>query len=144
MAVVSTLSNRFKHQALKAYFKSETFYIILMDSAFSFDKDAHHSYSDVSANEISDGNGYTVGGQTITGITITEDDTGDKAYMTCTDPQWTASGGSIGPIGAACIYREVSGSPSRDTIVGAIDLGEDLTIGDGIKYKIEDIQLNLT
>lgn len=144
MAVVATLSNRLKHQVLKEYFKSETFYIILMDSAYSFDKDAHHSYSDISANELSDGNGYSVGGQQLTGITITEDDTGDKAYMTCTDPVWTATGGSIGPTGAACIFREKAGSPSRDTVVGCIDFGEDITIGDGIQYKIEDIQVNLT
>ena len=140
MAVVSTLSNHFKFQLASGNidFDSDIFKIILMDTAFAFDKDSHATLADVSANEISTANGYTQQNKTLANVSVTEDDTNDQASITWDDPTWTASGGDLGgeAIGAAIIYDDTS---SDDTVVGCIDFGTDYTIPDGSSLKIENI-----
>lgn len=46
-------------------------------------------------NELATLNGYTSGGATLAGVTWTQATT--TTTFDCTDPTWTASGGSIGP-----------------------------------------------
>lgn len=54
----------------------------------------HSLWSDVSANEIANGNGYTTGGDTITGVAAANaGNTGWK--LSSDDPAWTASGAGI-------------------------------------------------
>ena len=40
-------------------FSADTFKIILMQSGFTFNKDTHEGYANVSASELGTGNGYT-------------------------------------------------------------------------------------
>src|SRR3990172_1386621 len=40
-------------------------------------------------DELASGNGYTTGGQTITGLALTEDDTDDRAELVFDDLSWT-------------------------------------------------------
>jgi hypothetical protein len=113
---------------------NDTFKIILMNTTFAFDKDAHATLADVSADELATNYGYTQQNKTLSGGTLTEDDTGDKAYRTFDSVSWVASGGSIGPTGAAIIYDYTT---SDDTIVGCIDFGADFTIPDGSPFQIQ-------
>ena len=105
MAIVATKSNHAKYQEMKKLidYSTDVFKMILMNSAFAFDKDAHAIYEDVSANELATANGYTKGGQTLSGGALTEDDANDRGNMAWNDETFTASGGDIGPAGAACI-----------------------------------------
>lgn len=141
MAIVATLSNHFKYmQSTKEIdFESDTFKIILMDSAFSFDPDAHATLANVTANQLASGNGYTQNDKALAGVTVTEDDTGDRARVTWTNATWTASGGSIGPAGAAIIYDDTT---SDDTVVGCIDFGTDYTIADGSSLQFQNLAFN--
>lgn len=145
MAVVATLSNHFKFQLASGNidFDSDSFKIILMDTAFAFDKDTHATLALVSANEISTANGYTQQTKVLANVVVTEDDTSDQASITWDDPTWTASGGDLGgeASGAAIIYDDTSGD---DTVVGCIDFGTDYTIPDGSSLKIENIEVDLT
>jgi hypothetical protein len=109
-------------------FSGDTFKIILMQSGFVFDKDAHHYYADVSGNELGGGNGYTAGGNTLAGVAVTEDDVDDRAEITWNNVSWTAAGGSIGPTCGAIIYDD---SHASDCIIGFIDFGADYTQPDG-------------
>ena len=145
MAVVATLSNHFKFQLASGNidFDADVFKIILMDSAFAFDKDTHAALANVSANEITGSNGYTQQNKTLANVGVSEDDANDQAAITWDDPTWTASGGDLGgeAIGAAIIYDDTS---SDDTVVGCIDFGTDYTIPDGSSLKIENIEVDLT
>lgn len=122
MSVTSTVANKLKYlmATKKIDFENDTFKICLMDTGYSFDKDAHHYYSDISASEIADGSGYTTGGATLSGVTVTENDTDDRTDVAwSTDPSWTASGGSIAAIGAI-VYDDTE---TNKAIVGYIDFG---------------------
>jgi hypothetical protein len=55
----------------------------------------HALWSDVSANEIANGNGYTTGGQTLTGAAATATAGTNGYYLSAAVPVWTASGTGI-------------------------------------------------
>jgi len=136
MAVTSTVSNKIKYalNTKKIDFSADTFKMCLMDTGFSFDKDAHHYYSDISASEIASGNGYTTGGATMAGVSVTEDDTNDRTTVAwSTNPSWTASGGAISAIGAI-IYDDTA---TDKPIVGYISFG---TTESAVDTKIFTVQ----
>lgn len=109
-------------------FSSDVFKIILMQSGFAFSIDNDAEYADVLADELAAGNGYTAGGNTLAGVTVTEDDTLDMCSITWSNTQWTAAGGNIGPACGAVIYDD---TVANDPIVGSIDFGGDYTQADG-------------
>lgn len=138
MSATSTVANKLKYlmATKKIDFENDTFKICLMDTGYSFDKDAHHYYSDISASEIASGNGYTTGGATLSGVTVTENDTDDRTDVAWgTDPYWTASGGSITTIGAI-VYDDTE---TNKAIVGYIDFGGAETVLDTKTFKVETI-----
>lgn len=83
------------------------------------------------ANEVS-GNGWTVGGETLTSVAVTTVDT-DGAMIDCDDVVVTASGGPIGPAYAAVIYDDTD---ANDAPLWYIDFGEAQQAGDGTPFKI--------
>lgn len=143
--MASTASNKIKYLlATKAIdFANDTFKIILMQTGFTFDKDTHHGYADVSANELATGNGYTAGGATLSGVAVTEDDTDDRTEITWNNATWTASGGSIGPSPGAIIYDDTVTTPTADPVVGYIDFGGDQTEADGGTATIANIEVRI-
>lgn len=146
MAVTCTLSNHFKYQksAKQISLASDTLKIILMDTTFAFDRDAHATLADVissPSHELPTGNGYTQQNKTLSGGTLTEDDANDRAYRTFDNVTWTASGGDIGPTGAAVIYDDTT---SDDTVVGCIDFGTDYTIPNGSSLQLQNITIQET
>ena len=104
-------------------FSADTFKIILMQSGFVFNKDTHEGYANVSASELGTGNGYTAGGFTLSGVTVTEDDTNDRCEVAWNNASWTASGGPIGPSPGAIIYDDTVTTPTADPVIGYIDFG---------------------
>lgn len=138
MAVVITVSNHWKYQLGKKAVdvSADTFKIILMNTTFAFDKDAHATLADVlgsPSDELETGNGYTQQNKELSGGSWAENDTSDKGIRTFDSPSWTASGGDIGPTGCAIIYDDTS---ADKTVVGCIDFGTDYTIPDGSSFTI--------
>ncbi len=145
MAIVATMSNHLKYQILKKLvdLSADTFKIILMDDTFVFDKDAHATLADLGSptHELETGYGYTQQNKELSGGTLTEDDTGEKAYRTFDNVTWTAGGspsGNIGPTGAAIIYDDTT---ADKTIIGCIDFGADYEIPDGSSFQLQSIQI---
>ena len=115
-------------------FANDSFKIILMATGFVFNKDTHHGYADVSASELSTGSGYTVNTKTLSGVTVTEDDTNDRCDVAWSNVVWTASGGSIGPTPGAIVFDDtvvVGGVTIADPIIGYIDFTTEQTQVDG-------------
>lgn len=145
MAVVITLSNHWLYQLGKKLVdvSADTFKIILMNDAFAFDKDAHATLADVVASpsaELATGYGYTQQNKELSGGTWAENDTDDEGARTFDNVTWTASGGSIGPTGAAVVYDDTT---ADDTVVGCIDFGTDFTIPADSSLQIQDIKISL-
>jgi len=135
-------SNKIKYLlATKAIdFANDTFKIALMQTGFTFNKDTHHGYANISASELSTANGYTAGGNTLAGVAVTEDDTDDRTEVVWNNTTWTASGGSIGPTPGAIIYDD---TVADDPIVGYIDFGGDQTQANGGAATISNIEVRL-
>jgi len=131
--MASTLANKIRYAlATKQIdFATDSFKIILMGTGFTFDKDTHHGYADVSASELATGNGYTQNTKLLAGVVVTENDTTDLAEITWDNVVWTASGGDIGPTPGAIIFDDTPTTPQADPIVGYIDFGGEQTQADG-------------
>jgi len=138
MAITSTLSNHFKYmQATKEIdFNADAFNIILVDATFAFNPDTHATLADVTASQLATANGYTQNDKALAGVTVTESDPNDRVEVTWTNATWTATGGSIGPTGAAVIYDDTT---ADKTVVGCIDFGTDYTIADGSSLQFQNL-----
>lgn len=124
--------------------ESDTFKIILMAINFTFDKDDHNAYSDVSAFELPTGNGYTSGGQGLTGVDVNTDDVEDRAEVTWDNATWTASGGSLSVVGAIIFddsTAEGSGDDYTDAIVAFIDANGVQTVADGAALTVSNLMV---
>ncbi len=143
MAVVLTLSNHYKYQLMdgKIDLLADTLKIILMNNTFAFDKDADATLADVTADQLATANGYTQDTKILANPVLAEDDVNDKGHFSCDDPSWTASGGDIGPTGAAIVYDDTT---TDDTVIGCIDYGVDYTIPDASAFVIKDIEIDIT
>lgn len=84
--------------------------------------------------EISSGNGYTAGGNTIGTITGAET-SGTFKLVGGTDPVFTASGGSVGPFRYAVLYNDTPTSPA-DPLIGWWDYGSSVTLADGESFTV--------
>jgi hypothetical protein len=127
-------------------FANDSFIIILMQSGFVFDKDAHHCYADVSASELATANGYTIKTKALAGVAVTEDDTNDRCEVTWSNVTWVAAGGSIGPTPGAIIIDDTvaaAGVAPADPIIGYIDFGGDQTQADGGSAIISNIAVRI-
>ena len=149
MSVVSTVSNLWKTQlgAKLVDVANDTFKIILVDDDFVFDPATHGTLADVIASpspELPTEYGYTQQNKALSGGSWAQDDVNDRAARVFDDVTWTAAEGDIGPFGAAIIYDESTGSASpvvSPTVVGCIDLGQEVTIPDGSSFQLQDIEI---
>lgn len=143
MAVVTTVPNHYKYLLkLKQIDESSDVYkIILMNDSFAFDKDAHAILSGVTSSQLSTGFGYTQNSKELANPVVSESDTNDKASTIWDDVIWTASGGSIGPAGAAIIYNDTI---VEKPIACCIDFGTDFTVLDGFSFLIQAPEIDLT
>jgi len=137
----SVHSNHYKFQKQLGAINlaTDTLKIILMNTTFTFDPDAHATLADVTADQLATENGYTQNDETLVVDSHTEDDTADKAVIIYDDVIFSASGGDIGPSGAAIIYDDTT---ADDTVIGCIDYEEDFTVTDGTSFQINAVTLN--
>lgn len=120
---------------------ADVFKIILMEPGFVFNKETHRAYADVIAWELPSGNGYTVGGATLTGVDIAVNNVANRAEITWNDASWNASGGSLTASGAI-IYNDSTEAPDddfTDAIVAYKDAGGNITAVDGTPLVITSI-----
>lgn len=125
-------------------FANDTFKIALMANNYTWNKDTHHGYANVSANELANGYGYTTGGASLANVAVTEDDTDDRCEITWNNANWTANGGNIGPTPGAIIYDDTPTSPQADPIIGYIDFGGNQTQADGGVFTIANVEVRIS
>lgn len=107
-------------------FSSDTFKWALFTSSATVSPDVA-GLSDLGANQVANGNGYTTGGVPVA-VTNTSDDANNRTVIDSANPSWTASGGNIGPFRYAVLYDDTHAS---DQIAYILDLGADVTIVNG-------------
>lgn len=94
-----------------------------------------------SDDELGSGNGYTQMTKTLANKVLTEDNTNDRAEMTCDDVVWTASGGTIGPSPGAILIDDTT---PDDTIIGHLDFGGNMQAPSGKEFSIGNIKVRIT
>lgn len=97
-----------------------TYKVALLTSTHTPDKDNDTFWSDVSTNEVS-GTGYTTGGNTLSGLTVTVDDTNDLAYLDATDLVFS----TVTLTARYAVVYEDTGTPATSKIVAVIDFTTD-------------------
>ena len=124
MAVTATpYGQSFKGLGLGRFdFTTHTFKIMLTTASYlpNFDTD---EFKSAVTNELSSGNGYTTGGQALTGLTWTYDATNDWCLLTCTAPVWNNASFSAR---RAVIYRD-TGDAATSPLLSYVDFGANAT-----------------
>lgn len=125
--MASAIFNSFKTKVASGSINlaSDTIKVMLVESGYSPDEDAHEYRDDVT-NEAS-GAGYTAGGAEILNKTVTQDNTNNRAVFNGDDVSWAAS--SITARGAV-IYKD-TGNSATDPLIAYIDFGMDKTSSSG-------------
>jgi hypothetical protein len=113
-------------------FGSDVFKAILMKAGFAFSRATHDTYSDVSADELATGAGYTAGGQTLAGGVVTRNDGANITVAAWNNPSWLATAGDIVSQGAMIYDDTLASKP----VVGYIDFGAALTTYSGGTFTI--------
>lgn len=140
--MAGTIANNFRVLIAQGAvdFDANTFKAIAMKEGFVFNRATHDLYADVSTYEQGTGFGYTVGGVTLTGVAVAQNDTDNRADITWNKITWTASGGDVGPLAGVIIYDDtISGDP----IVGYIDFGGSYTVADGGTATIANVKIRI-
>lgn len=120
--MASGTPNRFRYNLLHSYLTGKTLKVLALKTTYTFDPD-HKFVADIKAPtdyELS-GTGYSR--QTLTSVTITQDDTADRAVLDADDVTYT--GINAGSIGFLLLYID-NGSDATNEIV-LIDDTPDLT-----------------
>jgi hypothetical protein len=101
--------------------------VALFTSAYTPNLDTHTFYSDITASEVAQANGYTTKGQTLASASISIDTTNDLAYFDASDNTWASS-----TITAryAVLFKN-SGTNTTSPLIAYVDFGSDKTSDNG-------------
>lgn len=103
-------------------YNTDTFYAMLVTSAYAPNKDTHTKRSDVT-NEIT-GTGYTVGGIAVAATVAAVDTANDRVVITFAAHSWpTATITARGEV----VYKRRGGASSADELVYYNDFGVDVS-----------------
>lgn len=102
-------------------YDTDTFYAMLVTSAYTPDKDVHNRRDDVT-NEVS-GTGYTAGGIPVTATVAAVDTANDRVVITFASHNWPTS--TLTARGEV-IYKRRGGASSADELVYYNDFGSDI------------------
>lgn len=110
-------------------FLTDTIKCSLHTSSYTPNIDTDELFA-AATNELSTANGYTAGGFTLTGKTVSYNATGNVTTFDCGDISWTASGGSL-VFQYAVFWRD----GTADVLIGYLDCGAQ-TITTGNTFTI--------
>ncbi len=146
-------TNRGKYLLLEYVFQAlalpTTMHLILVTATTPPTQD-HNTVGEL--EELPTNNGYTQGGFSLTPgaadfDVLTEDDSGDLAFVQIKDVTWTAGGGPIPSSGLGASYAclcDDNATPANKQIYAYFSLGSAITLADGQALTLQDTQLNLT
>ncbi len=120
--------NSFKRDILNGSIDldTDTIKVMLVTSTYTPDIDAHTKRSDIT-NEVS-GTGYTAGGNTLSTLSVTVDNTDNEGVFDAADTSWTSS--TITARGAV-LYKSRGGAATADELICYFDFVTDRSSSGG-------------
>lgn len=106
-------------------FDTDTFYMMLVTSTYSPDKDTHLDRADVT-NEVT-GTNYTATGQAVTVTVSAVDTANDRVDINFADVTWASSTITA----AAAVVYKYTGTTANDLLVAYLDFGGDVSSTSG-------------
>lgn len=106
---------------------TDTFKILLCTSTYTPNQDTHEFRSDVT-NEVANGNGYTTGGATLSGVSVTYDSATNQVRVSWTDPTWPTSTITAR---TAVIYKSRGGAATADELLAYVTNDIDVSSTNG-------------
>lgn len=122
------VKNNFDGTIAQIDWNTNTIKIALLDNGHTPDLDGHDFFSDVEADELANGNGYTSGGNQIDNPTVTVDSATDEIRLDADDEAWT-SATFVARYGV--IYKDLGGATTADPLIALIDFDGDQTVSSG-------------
>lgn len=107
---------------------TDTFYILLTDASYTPDRDTHSFRSDITG-ELPAAGGYATGGFALTGLSVAQDNPGDRVVVDAND--WSQALTFTGARWAV-MYKNRGGAASADELVKAFDFGSALDADSGV------------
>lgn len=126
MAVTALLYGKFFQSAFnkEVDLDSDTINTQLHTSSYTPNQDTHRYKSDLT-NEVPNGSGYTTGGITLAGVTVTYTGaTNVLAFASTTNPSWPTSTFTAR---YAVIVDVTPGSDATRPLIGYVDFGQDMS-----------------
>jgi hypothetical protein len=108
-------------------FDSDTIKVALVSSAYTPNQDSHDYWDDVAANEVT-GTGYTAGGATLSGKTVTYDGASNVVVLDANDVVWASSTVTAR---YAVIYDDSGATNAQKVLIGYVDFGSDQSSTNG-------------
>lgn len=125
-----TVYNDFKEQLfLKVHDMDTDAITITLHTSYTPNIDTHQVWADVSSTQYGSGSGYTAGGQTLDSLSVTQDNTNDRALWDAANEVFS----SLGPLSPATpshaiIWNNTPTSPA-DPLICYVTLGTTATNG---------------
>jgi hypothetical protein len=94
----------------------------LLANTYTFDRDNQVVWSDVSSHQLGTGNGYTAGGQSLTGITTAYDSTNDRVVLDADPIIWTPGSGQT-LTSSYCVLAVSTGVSGTSPLLEVFDFG---------------------
>lgn len=150
--MASGVTNKGKYQLLNIVYRNATeptnLYVALCTDAVTPTADTN-TFSDLT--EVTAGNGYTAGGFSLNRDgtdfdVLTEDDTGDQAFIQIKNVAWTASGGDLPSAGAArwAILTDDNVTQSAREVYAWWDLVSNRVVSVGQTLTLVDLQITIS
>jgi hypothetical protein len=116
-------------------FLTGTVKLLLVTSSWTPAFDTDDFINDIGANELAAGNGYTTGGVTLTGKTVTYDTASDQIRVDFDDVSWTFTAGKTWLYGV--VYIDTAGASSTDPIYAVLTWDSSQTVSTAYTLQID-------
>lgn len=119
--MASVLYNNYREELANGNidFTNDTIKIMLVTTTYTVDIDTHAFRSDVTGE--ASGSGYTSGGTTLSSVTVTQDNTNNRANIDAADVTFSAI--TVTNVDGAIVYKS-TGAAATDILIAYIDFTE--------------------
>lgn len=98
--------------------EADTLKLALVTDAETPNRDTDDFWDDASGNELANGNGYSTGGVTLTGVATSYDSASDQVRVDFDDVSWTFTASKTWRYGY--VYIDTAGASSTDPVIGLL------------------------